>query len=422
MCTIFHATLPSGQYVYLYDVAVFFYITVGTFFLVPCYTLGTTKEFFSMVLLKTKRYVFPVILLVLVVGVFLFFSPAQVVRDPSVSEESLVQSSLPSRAPEGYAVPARPVVTFPFTHVSADRLRLGNIQEVSEGNRPVLVTFANYPDTPQGRRSPDGQWALFYKQGVLSVVRTDGSSERRVLFTDSNDAINGKTSIPTIGLYQILWSWDSSRVFYKVGRQYYLDVERLDNEYEQWIESVNIETGEVTRHPDIGFSDNLHSHATARYPTDPVIFDDSSDYRPEGPRGIKTHDGSVSWVIDDLGPLYLSPNKQLVLGYGRNDRTQRYYIYTTDGSKLYSFDNEVPASRYLWSPDSSKFAYHHGERDGHTDEPIFSELYIMNLDGTSKTQLTDTPEVHEHPQGWTADGQLVFTVKDRWYVADLVTE
>ena len=389
--------------------------------MVPCYTLGTTKEF-TMVLLKTKRYVFPVILLVLVVGVvFLLVSPAQVVRDPSVSEESLMQSSLPSRAPVGYEVPAREVVTLPFTHVSADRLRLGDVREVAEGRWVTVInpSVDNYYNV-----SPDGQWSL--SRGLnLYITRTDGSGEKRALLTHSRD---NPDDIIYISTNRIVWSWDSSRIFYPFRRQYYLDAESLTSEYEQWVESVNIETGEVTRHTDIGYYANLHSHATARYPTDPVIFDDSFDYPPEGPRGIKTHDGSARWVIPGFRPFSLSPNKRLVLGLeeggkiiGETGYIMHYLIYAVDGTgPLYSF---YGADTPKWSPDSSKFAYYHvTEREAGTGILLASDIYLMNIDGTGITQLTDTPDIPEDLHGWTPDGRLVFSIEGDLYIADLVTE
>ena len=376
-----------------------------------------------MALRTTKQYVLSIVLLVLVVGVFLFFSSAQVARDPSVSEESLAQSPLPSRAPVGYEVPARPVVTFPFTHVSADRLRLGNIQEVSEGEWPVLVTrnHRGHPGGPPPRRSPDGQWMLLYdnEQQVLSITKTDGSGEKYTLFTFTDSFITDT--------HRIFWSWDSNYIFYPVKGGSHPDLE-------QWVTGIDIKTGKVTRHIDIGYYDNLHSYATARYPTDPVLFSGRyHQYKDDnGADGIKTRDGTAKWVIDGFEPFSLSPNKQMVLGryYDRNDATQQFHIYTADGSTLlYRFDDERFACCPFWSPDSSKFAYRYGKFNDRK-ERIFSELYIMNLDGTGKTQLTDTPEIHEEIEGWTPNGQIVFTTgdhwyvapEDRWYIADLVTE
>ena len=381
-----------------------------------------------MVLPCKKQYFLSVVLLVLFGSVFfLLVSPAQAAEEIVSSGDTAAQSSLPNRAPAGYQVPARPVVTLPFTNISADRLRLGNVREVSGEDRPVLVTFANYPGTPQGRRSPDGQWALFYERGVLSVIRTDSSGEKHTLFKDLSGG-GGKEYIPTVGLYNVFWSWDSGRVFYQFRKRYPTDSKTFN--YEERIESVDIGTGETARHTDIGYYANLHSYATARYPSDPVLFDDSPDYQLNGPRGIKTRDGSDKWVIDGFHPLSLSPNKQMVLGYEQGYKTsgerlgvRRYLVYAVDGAgPLYSFDSEVPTGQYLWSPDNSKFVHHHGEHDGHTGELITSELYVMNLDGTGRSQLTDTPEVHERPQGWTADGQIVFTIEDRWYIANLVTK
>ena len=398
-----------------------------------------TKEFFAMIVSQKKQRFLTVALLVLIVGVaLLFISPTQ---ESVVSSDTTAQSPLPSRAPAGYTVPARPEVILPFTHVSADRLRLGNVREVGEGEPlPVLVS-GSYSGIASNRRSPDGQWILsyVYSQDPLSIIKTDGSGERRTLLVDPEYLEERYASTNWKRIYeydQVVWSWDSSRLFYQVQRGY---KEESESSEEFWVESVDINTGDVTRHPDIGFYSNLHSYATARYPTDPVLFEDSTIYDRIGPRGIETNDGSARWVIDGFIPLYLSPNKQMVLGYDRYN-VDKVLIYSIDGSTLlYSFDSGVSVHRlpsvygllsvhgYSWSPDSSKIAYTDGEYDDR-NKLLFSELYIMNLDGTGKTQLTDTLNIAESFQGWTLDGQIVFhtsrseEIGYHWYIADLIIE
>lgn len=397
--------------------------------------------------LLTKNHYLPLVALLVLVGgaIFLFASPAQVVEDPSVPDEVAVQPSLPNRAPAGYQVPARPVVTLPFTNVSADRLRLANVQEISEGradeNTPIIVSPPSYLVF---LRSPDGQWDLSYSPelGNLSVTRVGGTGERNMLFTDLGYRDDSRTSIyyPRLGGPHgppVVWSWDSNRLFYRVERRFFYQVEqRYRSGTEQWIESVDIRTGETTRHTDISFYSDLHSYATARYPDDPVLFDDSPDNKLKGPRGIKTRDGSTKWVIDDFYPLYLSPNKQMVLGYKVDDEKhseseawyrRHYLVYAVDGTgPLHGFQFDEYSHWYLpapiWSPDGSKLVYKVTEYGDDTGPPIASDLYLMNTDGTGKTNLTDNMDIFKGFHGWTADGRLVFHVSSGWYIADLVAK
>ena len=398
-----------------------------------------------MAFLHKKQYFFSVVLLVFFcVVVFLFVSPAQVVRESIPPEETSVRSSFPNRAPVGYQVSARPVVTFPFTDVSADRLRLDNVQEVSEGgvreSTPIIVSpFPFFTNS----RSPDGQWSLFYSAelisaslGNLSVTRVDGSGERNVLFTDMGYRDGFRTSIyhprlPSVYRSPVVWSWDSNRLFYRLWRR---SEDSMSSDFEGWVESVDVRTGETTRHTDISFYSDLYSYATARHPNDPVLFDDSPDYQLEGPRGIKTRDGSASWVIDGFYPLYLSPNKQMVLGYKEEDVEKeygrQYLVYTVDGAgPLYIFQVDGYLHGHLsapvWSPDSSKLVYQYvTERADDTGLPAASDLYLMNIDGTGRTNLTNTPDIPDYFRGWTVDGRFFFHVFDvsvgGQYIADLV--
>ena len=362
-------------------------------------------------------------LLVLLGGiVFLTPTPTQEIED-SVTQETVVETTLPSRPPEGYQVPSRPEVTFPFTHVSADRLRLDNIQKLPAGKKVAVI----YPYTRSTELvSPDGQWVLSRSRDVISVARADGSGENRVLIRPYKDS-DGR-SFPS-HLISIAWSWDSSRVFYDIRRTYY---------------SVDVATGEIAQHVNIDLGDDLHSYATARYPNDPVVY---FDYDNEIV-SIGTYDDSAGWVIDhNIHPQFflssLSPNKQMILVWGKGGGSN-LSIYAVDGSGLlHDFTMGIsPAgsfvNRFLWSPDNTKFVYQRARQDGHSGAILESELYLMNIDGTGRTKLTDTPDIAELLEGWTPDGRLVFSTKEvervapngrlifseesDWHVADLVVE
>ena len=363
-----------------------------------------------------QRCIFLGVFIVLLGGiVFLISAPAQE-TEQNVTQE-IVEPTLPSRPPEGYQVPARPAVTFPYTHISADRLRLANIRRVSDDE--VLV-FAG-PGSPS-IVSPDGQWREEMGTADLSIIRTDGSGETRVLFRDEPDSDRGRMS------GGLAWSWDSRRVFYKVSHVYSLTPDSPVLEREHWVESVDIATGEITRRADIGYYDNLHSFATARYPDDPVIYRNREDKIDS----VGTRDGSARWTVDHNTSLaLLSPNKQMILAWRKGPPYFHYLIYATDGSGLlhsFEFDRDGvhPADGLLWSPDSTKFVYHHvlDRANDHSGDVLASELYLIDVDGASRTQLTDTPDVPEGIIGWTSDGQLVFVDYSdySWYIADLIAK
>ena len=362
-----------------------------------------------------QRCIFLGVLMVLLGCIVLLTSAPAQETGQSVTQET-AEPALPSRPPEGYQVPARPVVTFPYTHISADRLRLANIRRVPEGERVVTIRRSSRTDS----LSPDGQWMLFDEWERLYIVKADGSGEERVLH-DRQDVPDDRPDIS-----QPIWSWDSKRVFYRARR---LDEDRRDGELEELIESVDIATGEVARHTDIGYYSGFHSYAAARYPDDPVIHRDlvvSSD--PEiWINSIGTRDGSARWVLDpNVFLASLSPNKQMVFAESKVDDAH-YLIYATDGSGLlhrFVSDDDPGARSFLWSPDSAKFAYHIvSKRESDTSIALASELYLMNIDGTGRTQLTNTSDIAEELYGWTADGKIVFgTAAGDLFIADLVAE
>lgn len=335
------------------------------------------------------------ILLVLCAIVFLYFAQSQE-TDQTQPEDSPKdnQPTVADRAPEGYRVPERDPVITPFTNVSAENLRLTNIR-----SRP-------YDDAdPASILSPDGQWRLFRRKDLL-ITRTDGSNEKRTLRKREHSGGDSRVYFD-----DLFWSWDSKRIFYRIGRYF----ERASKE--EWVESVDIETGEITSYPEIGYHDDLHSLATARYPDDPVIHYDYDNKVIS----VSTKDGTKRWVIGSDGLISLSPNKRMVLAqYWRN--SNRYIIYAVDGSGvLYEF-NRGDGLYHEWSPDSTKFLYEVLEVNA-GGVPTVSDIYIMNIDGTGRKQLTNTTDTVELNSYWSDDGtSIIFSTRDGRYIADLAVE
>ena len=261
-------------------------------------------------------------------------------------------------------------------HVSLARTPVPNLNQVSAKDIHLanVRPFSNPP-----LWSPDGQWTAWssFTDG-LYIRKVDGSVERREL---------GSAGVPR---REIVWSWDSKVLFYQVNQP----VE--DPPFtERWIESVNIVTGKVTEHPELSIFDDLDSVAKARYPSDPIL---SLNFE-ENVIEARTKDGTRHWRVTPHPVQHLStvlsPDKKKVLAYG--------YVYATDGSGLLADLGEGFFGS--WSPDSTKIIYAIQEDDGHTI--IASDLYVINVDGTGKKQLTDTRDKLEYDPHWSPDGARV---------------
>ena len=368
-----------------------------------------------MITCITCKHLIGAVLVLLFCGTFFLSQvPSQNVAEPS-------QEILSDRSAESIREAERHPVITPFTHVSADNLRLTNVRPLPEDVRKDVMN-------PENRRyhldkwSPDGQWVLFsgvevpndpgpYDLTGIYIVKTDGTNEKRVL--RSIEYYPDGTW--KIWLERAYWFWDSKRVLYQVTYRFPEHPEKPD---EVWLESIDINTGKITRHPGIGPHDDLRSFTTARYPKDPIIHYDYDN----GIISASTKDGNKHWLVahGGLGPL--SPDKKKIL------------ISTPGGQVVYSVDGSGPLSEpipeggfyYQWSPDSTKFVYHLAEYDGHF--PVASEIYIVNADGTGKRQMTHTVNILEMHPYWLPDGLGVgFTTglsenkaQSTQYIGDLV--
>ena len=227
--------------------------------------------------------------------------------------------------------------------------------------------------------SPDGLWMAWssFTEG-LYTQKIDGSAERK------------KLGSAGVHRREIAWSWDSEVLFYQVNQPV---------EYppftERWIESVNIVTGEVTKHPELSIFDDLDSVAKARYPSDPIL---SLNFE-ENVIEARTKDGTRHWRVTPHPVRHLStvlsPDKKKVLASG--------YVYATDGSgHLADLGEGLFGS---WSPDGTKIIYAIQEDDGHAITA--SDLYVIGADGTGKKQLTDTRDELEYDPHLLSDGKRV---------------
>ena len=270
-----------------------------------------------------------------------------------------------------------------LSQVSAKDIRLANVRP---WHNPPLW-------------SPDGKWMAWssFTEG-LYIQKVGSSTERKQL---------GMARVPR---HELAWSWDSTVLFYQVNQPI------ADPPFiKRWIESVDVETGTGTEHPELSIYDNLDSVARARDPKDPILSLNFKNNLIEA----RTKDGTRHWRVTP-NPVHhlsaiLSSDGKKVLAYG--------YVYATDGSGLLAYLGN--GSFGSWSSDSTKIVYAIIEDDGHAITA--SDLYIINADGTGKKQLTNTPDRLERDPRWSPDGASVVFYADSLYadstsayIADIV--
>ena len=92
-------------------------------------------------------------------------------------------------------------------------------------------------------------------------------------------------------------------------------------------------------------------------------------------------------------------------GWSVKGAGEEIFVMNLDGTGITSITNSRGDDREpAWSPDGSQIVFS-SERDGNW------EIYMMNADGSDQTRLTDSPGIDLYP-AWSPDGnRIVFTSK-----------
>ncbi|WP_292378136.1 PKD domain-containing protein [Methanosarcina sp. UBA289] len=94
----------------------------------------------------------------------------------------------------------------------------------------------------------------------------------------------------------------------------------------------------------------------------------------------------ASNVASDSNPVWSPDGKEIL--FSREDGLYKVFLGGSGEKKLTSTMGDNFTSCYAWSPDGSKISYIENRYDD-TNGPT-SDLWVMNADGTGKTQLLDT--------------------------------
>jgi hypothetical protein len=95
----------------------------------------------------------------------------------------------------------------------------------------------------------------------------------------------------------------------------------------------------------------------------------------------------------------LSPDESRVLAFNLRGEM---IVLDLEGRKVANLGIGYPAR---WSPDSEQIVFSLQE-ESHYDI-VASELYIINADGTGRTQITNTPDEIETGPSWSPDGSKI---------------
>jgi len=257
--------------------------------------------------------------------------------------------------------------------------------------------------------SPGGTMIAFSHtkfQGI-EVMNSDGSSRRSL----TDDLGAG---------YKFAWSADSKEIAYRANRF-------VGNERYQTIKKVNVTTGHTEQLST--WEDNVHPPHWTYSARGEIVSFISGGARiniPLRDRGqnllfalmaakplasqILYYENQNIWIVNEDG----TQRMQLTHDIGFDpvwspDRSEIVYsqwddlvVMNPDGSGKVVLGRGINPT---WSPDSTKLAYQITLDDGH--KITQSELYVINADGTGRTQLTNTVAEFEVEASWSPDGRKI---------------
>ena len=298
---------------------------------------------------------------------------------------------------------------------SAERITVSAVRQLTSGDYYMNPVF-----------SPDGELIAFSKEGYngILIARKDGS-EKKLLVPDEGSG------------YKFSWSVDSQNIAFRMTKA--VDGKRLgaigvanvesarsqsltvlirgirpptwtylkqDGEQQTAlagktsrkqvlysvhgeIRSADFSNSAPVSHDDLVGQPALRSqlsHAKILFQKDDNIF-------------LKDETGKEVQLTSDMGidPVW-SPDRSMIV-YSEWDNL---IVMNADGSQKRNLGYGINPS---WSPDGQKLVYQVTYDDGYAITQ--SDLYLINIDGGQKIQLTKTPDEFEVEPNWSPDGSEI---------------
>jgi Tol biopolymer transport system component len=116
-------------------------------------------------------------------------------------------------------------------------------------------------------------------------------------------------------------------------------------------------------------------------------------------------DGSnLTALASGRSPAWSPDGKQIAYISGSDD----VYVMDQNGLNQRQVTNNIaPHYQPAWSPDGQKIVFVNYGTQGDVTGAM-ADLYVVRIDGTGQTNLTNTPAVSEVEPAWSADGKIAF--------------
>ncbi len=271
------------------------------------------------------------------------------------------------------------------TRVLFDNVLVTKVDETSSGNLIQLTKNSGHDVNPAW--SPQGEEIVFYRNGDMYKVSSDGSSESQL------------TNNPNIE-QRCKWSPDGKKIIY--------DKDNTNGWYNVWI---------------------MNADGSSQTPLTSNAQSECGVWSPNGSKIVYKHADNCGLPDDVIIMNSDGSNKQTIL---TNQLFANLFSWSPDGSKIAISSgagklgirivnsdgtdlNEIANGNFryqtqswqsqVWSPDGLKIVYQ-------SDENGNWDIYTINFDGTQKMAITQSPSSDLYPY-FSPDGNKILFVSDR---------